>query len=226
MLSEPRTIALIMELIHLPMQHSGSRLRSLYTRLCAECDFENFTRKPDGAQIERPASEEAGLSRLTLTADRIRFTEERGLLTVDSYCRRLAAVLGAAMEELSIPLFIMHQCTVRSLATPGGYNNAGEFISQQLLKVPPENIAKLERPAQVFGVRLVAPPTKETPSNFQVRVEVYARDPKSIYMENVGVFRSPIKKGGLNVATQSISATSEFVSENVYNFLSSFENPG
>ncbi len=225
MLSEPRTIALIVELIHLPMQHAIGKLRNLYTQLCTECEFENFTRRPGGARIERPASEEAGLSRLTFSPDRVQFTEEGGLLTLDSFCRRLEVIMERTMDQLGIPLFLMEQCTVRSVVTPGAYKSASDFIGARLTNVASADLSLLGRHANVFGFRLVVPPTPEHRNSYNVRIEVYARDPKSLYLENVGTFRQPVNRGDLSALTGAMQEAGTFVSERLCPFLSLFDVP-
>ena len=225
MLSEPRTIALIMELLHLPMQHSVSRLRNLYTQLCTECDFENFIRRPGGAQIERPASEEAGLSRLTFSPDRIQFLEEGGLLTLESYCRRLEVILERTMDLLSIPVFLMEQCTVRAVVSPGAFRSASEFIGKRLMNIESGDLSVLGRPTSVFGFRLAIPPTPESRDSYNIRVEVYARDPKSLYLENVGTFRTPINRNDIKAASEAMRQASTFVTDRLCPFLSLFDVP-
>jgi hypothetical protein len=223
MLSEPRTVALITELIHIPMQHAINRLRGLYTQLCTECDFENFTRRPGGARIERPASEEAGLSRLTFSTDRIQFLEEGGLLTLDSFCRRLEVILERTMDLLSVPIFLMEQCTVRSVVSPGAFKSASDFIGMRLMNIASGDLSALGRPTSVFGFRLAVPPTAEHRDSYTVRIEVYARDPQALYLENVGTFRNPINRNDVGEAAQAMRDASTFVSDRLCPFLSRFD---
>ena len=225
MLSEPRTLAMLIELLHLPMQHSVSRLRNLYAQLCTECEFENFTRRPGGARIERPASEEAGLSRLTFSTDRMQFMEEGGLLTLDSFCRRLEVILERSMDTLAIPVFLVEQCTTRTGVTPGAFSTASEFIGSRLMNIATGDLSVLGRPTSVFGFRLAIPPTKDKRDSYNVRVEVFARDPKSLYLENVGTFRSPINRADLSAVTGAMRATATFVSDRLCPFLSLFDVP-
>jgi hypothetical protein len=226
MLSEPRTTALLIELIHLPMQHSPQRLRSLYQELCTQCDFENFIRKPAGAVIERPASEEAGLARLTFATDRIHFVEEGGLLTVDSFCQRLDAILGRTMDQLGIPVFLMELATVRMVATPGHFESASDFISARLLNLGAADLSsELGRATKVFGLSLSVPPAQDLRDSYSIRVEVFARDPKSLYLENAGTFRMPINRADVAAAGNAVRATSEFVAERLCPYLSRFDTP-
>ena len=225
MLSEPRTNAFLIELIHLPTQHSPHRLRNLYQELCTQCEFENFIRRPAGAVIERPASEEAGLSRLTFSSDRMHFIEEGGLLTLDTFCQRLDAILGRAMDHLGIPVFLMELCTVRAVATPGHFDSASDFISTRLLNFGEVDLSQLGRPTKVFGLSLSVPPAQDMRDSYSIRVEVFARDPKSLYLENAGTFRTPINRTDIARAGEAMRATSEFLSERLCPFLSRFDVP-
>ncbi len=225
MLSEPRTIALITELIHIPMQHSASRLRNLYTRLCTECDFENFIRTPGGARIERPASEEAGLARLVYLPDRVQFVEEGGLVTIDDYCRRLEVILERSMDMLGIFIFLMVQSTVRSLASPGAFKSASEFIGRRLTNIAKSDLSALGRTTNVFGLKLTVPPVPNEVDSYNLRVEVYARDPKSLYLENIGTFRLQINRGEVSKAADAVRRTASFLHDRLCPFLSLFDAP-
>jgi len=224
-LSEPRTIALITELIHIPTQHSANRLRDLYTRLCTECDFENFIRTPGGARIERPASEEAGLARLVYLPDRLQFVEEGGFITIDDHCRRLEVILERSMEMLRIPIFLMVQSTVRSLVTPGAFKSAAEFIGRRLMNIAASDLSALGRPTNVFGFKLAVPPVPSRADSYNIRVEVYARDPKSLYLENIGTFRYQVGRGEISRASEAVKETASFLSDRLCPFLSLFDTP-
>lgn len=208
----------------MPIEHAVNKLRSLYSVLCKEGDFENFTRLPKGAKIERPPSEETGSAHLIFSGDRVRFMEEGGMLTIDSFSRNLEMILKRTMEELSIPVFLMQQSTVRTLVTPGNFNNAADFIGARLMsRKINEEIVGFQRPAKIFGLRFAFPPTGQHRENYQVRVEVFGRDPKSLYIENIGTFRNPIKQSGLDMASKAVQATGSFVTETLCPFLSTFD---
>ena len=60
MLSEPRTISLLTEVIHLPAVQPPEKLREVYNEVCRTCGYENFTRIQGGARIERREPEGEG----------------------------------------------------------------------------------------------------------------------------------------------------------------------
>ena len=69
------------------------------------------------------------------------------------------------------------------------------------------------------------PPTKNHPHNFNVRIEAYTRDPKAVYLENVGVFKTPVEFQKLDVLQKNMELTADFLSSNICRFLSQFDRP-
>jgi len=223
LLSEPRTISLLTELIHLPVVHSPEKLREVYNQACRTCGYENFLRIPGGARIERKESEGEGFSQLSLIGDRIQLTEDHTGVSADQFSKKVLAVLSTAMPVLGIPLLLVQQTTVRITSAPNSFRTAAEYLARSLFRIRPEDIDSLGRPTTMFGFRLVFPQTLEHPQKYTVRVECYVRDPRSLYIENVGTFNSPIQAGQLDQVEKNLLLTSEFVVENVMRFLSVFD---
>ena len=73
MFSEPSTISLLCECVHLPAKYRIERVREVYNKICTTCGYENFIRTSTGARIERRGPGGRGFSRLTLTGDRFQF---------------------------------------------------------------------------------------------------------------------------------------------------------
>ncbi len=224
MLSEPRTISLLTDLIHVPAKHAIDRLREFYNSVCGPLEYENFIRTPDGARIEKTQTEGAETSTVVLRQDRISVIEDSTTLTVDQYSQKLEAVAKTAMEVLKLPFFLVQQSTVRAIASPHAFKTGAEFIGRSLFRITTEHLGPLGRPTNIFGFRLFFPATKEQPHQFNVRVESYVKDNRSIYIENVGMFKTPIQYRGLQAIGRNVQATAEFVSNNLYGFLSQFDS--
>lgn len=223
MLSEPRTISLITELIHIPVVHSQEKLREVYNEVCRTCGYENFYRIQGGARIERKDAEGEGFSQLSLVGDRIQVTDDHTGISVEQFGKKSTAIIAAALPALGIPLIIFQQTTVRVTAMPNSFKSAPEFLARSLFRIRPEDLEALGRPTSVFGFRLLFPPTKEQPQNYNVRVECYVRDGKSLYIENVGTFKTPIQPTTIDQVEKNLQMTSEFLVENVVKFLSIFD---
>lgn len=223
MLSEPRTISLLSELIHIPSKHTLDELREVYNALSSAADYENFIRTPDGARIERAAAEGAETSTVNLRHDRLIMVEDNTTLTLHQYCQKLETVARTVMEVLGVPFFLVHQSTVRAIASPNAFKTGSEFIGRSLFRIEAEDLRPLGRPTNIFGFRLFFPATTEHPYQFNVRIESYIKDNRSIYIENVGMFKTPIQKQNIDVLASNVQATAEFVSTNLCQFLSQFD---
>lgn len=223
MLSEARTVSLLVELIHIPTKQPFDKLREVYNQVSATCGYDNCIRISNGARIERGGGEGDEVSTITFLHDRIQMVEDNLTLSVEQVGRKLVALLQKAMPLLGIPFFLVQQYTVRAIATPNTFKNSSEFIGRSLFRIRDEDVAVLERPTNIFGLRLVFPPTKNHQQNFNVRIESYTRDPQSVYIENVGMFKTPVEFQRLEVLQQSLEATSEFLTGNVCRFLSQYD---
>jgi len=223
LLSEPRTISLITELIHLPTVHSPEKLREVYNEVCRTCGYENFYRIQGGARIERKDPEGEGFSQLSLVGDRIQLTDDHTGISVEQFGMKSKAVLSTALPALGIPVIILQQTTVRVIAMPNSFKTAAEFLARSVFKIRPEDLEPLRRPVNVFGFRLLFPPTVDQPQNYNVRVECYVRDGKSLYIENVGTFKTPIQPATIDQVEKNLQMTSDFLVEGVVKFLSVFD---
>ena len=223
MLSEPRTIGLLAELIHIPVKHSFERLRDVYNQISTACGYENFIRLANGARLERGQGEEGQSSTLTFLNDRLQMVEDSSVISVEETGRKLTAALKVALPTLGIPIVLVQQYTVRALATPNSYKSASEFLGRSLFRIREEDVAVFDRPTNIFGLRLVFPPQKALLHNFNVRIEAYARDPRSVYLENVGMWKTPLQLAQLDDVQKNLEMTSEFLTSNVHKFLSQYD---
>jgi hypothetical protein len=221
LLSEPRTISLLTEFIHLPLVHTPEKLREVYNEVCRTCGYENFFRIQGGARIERREGE--GFSHLSLLGDRIQLTEDHTGISVEQFGRKAMAVVSTALKILGVPLILVQQTTARITSMPNNFKNASEYLARSVFKIHSDDLEAFGRPTSVFGFRLVFPPTAEQPHNFNVRIECYVRDGRSLYIENVGTFKSPIQPSSLDQIEKQAQLTSDFLVNNVVKFLSTFD---
>lgn len=223
MFSEPRTISLLTELIHLPMKHAIGTLREVYTRVCTTCGYENFIRVGNGARIERQDGESSGFSHLSFGGDRIQLTEDHAGVSVEQFAAKVLAVLGEAVPRLRIPVILVQQVTVRVICAPNNLKSAAEYLERSIFQIRNEDLELLGRPTNVHGFRLVFPATREQPSSFNTRVESYLRDPRSVYIENVGTYKTPIQIQSLEPIAANIRETADFLSQHLVPFLSRYD---
>ena len=223
MFSEPRTISLILELVHIPATHAPEKLREVYNEVCRTCGFENFTRIPGGARIERKEPDGDGFSQLSLTSDRIQLVEDHSGVSMDEFGKRALAMLSSAMPRLGIPIILVQQNTVRITVNPNGYRTAAEYLARSIFRFQPEDLETFSRPVHLFGFRLAFPATTQQPVNYNARVEGYIRDPRSLYVETVATFKTPIQAAQAELVQTNLHTTAAFVVDRILPFLSQFD---
>jgi len=226
MFSEPSTISLLCECVHLPTKYTIEQVREVYNKVCNTSGYENFIRTSTGARIEKQGPGGGGFSRLTFAGDRLQFAEDHMGTTAEQFGKKVRTVLGEALPELGISAILVQQVTVRAVCAPNAFTSAAEFLASSIFRVPQDDLQEFERPASLHGFRLAFPATREQPEAFNVRVESYLRDPRSLYIENVGTFKAPIPSGNLEKIEHQIGATSEFIAAKIIPFLAQYDRRG
>ena len=205
------------------MKHNVEKIREVYQRVCSSCGYENFIRTSNGARIERQGSGGTGFSHLNFSGDRIQFTEDHVGISVDQFAEKVTTSLREAVDVLRIPIFLVQQVTVRLTTTPHSQKSASEFLGNRVFRVEPDQLESFGRPGSIFGFRLLFPPTAGAPQ-YNVRIESYMRDPRALYIENVGTFKTPIPMGQIDTVAANIETTAEFLSSKVLPFVGQFES--
>ena len=223
MFSEPRTISLISEFVHIPTVHAAERLRQVYNEVCRTCGYENFTRVQGGARIERRSPDSEALSQLTILGDRVQFTEDHTGISVEQLGKKIVGALATVMPTLGIPMLLIQQCKVRMTTTPTRHATAAEFLAERVFRVDPAQVEPLGRPVGFFGFRLLFPGSSDQPTTYNVRIESYVRDAKALYIENLATVKQPIQQANVKNAGESLRTASVFLKERVLPFLASYE---
>jgi hypothetical protein len=153
----------------------------------------------------------------------MQFTQDHLGTSVEEFGMKVADVLKTTMPLLQIPVILVQQGTVRVIASPNSFKTAAEFLARSIFRIRQEDLQLLGRPTSVFGFRLVFPPTKEHPAAYNVRIESYLRDPRSVYVENVGTFKAPIQLQSLDAVQRNLELTSQHIVDHVLPFLSRYD---
>jgi len=222
-----RTIAYLAELLHPPRHHSAENLQKVHTFAFGDekARYENFSLLPGGAgaSLSNPQTQVNMISSCTFLADRIQLREEMSGISREDFQERVARLSGLAIQVLGVEQFVAQNFIVRSLVNARNYYDSREFLSRSVLNMEEDDFACLERTPQIVGVRFVFPQTSENRGMFSIRVESYAAEPRSLFIENVGVFRSVVNQANLADLTSSLFATYDYIDGNVVNFISQFD---
>ena len=220
-----RSIAFIGELIHPPVQHKAEDLQKLHAATFNDeaCRYQNFQVLPMGAQMTNTPAGGQNISACAFLNDRIQVREELTGMSREDYENRLSRIVSLAMELLTIPVFMMEQFVVRSLVNPRQFQDSREFIGKALLNLESENLAPLGRKPEILGLRFALAPPDPSQGVYNLRIESYSKDPRSLFIENVGSFRGMVRPEDLDTLTSNFRDTYEYVESEVVSFLAQYD---
>src|SRR6185436_13817342 len=100
MLYTPRTIALISELFHPPMQPDPAPIQKIHNRMfqAGNPAYSSFNVTPLGAELSNPVHQPGASSKAFFLADRFKFREELSSLTHDGFAARVRDVAQQVCE--------------------------------------------------------------------------------------------------------------------------------
>lgn len=220
----PRTISFLAELLHPPMVADPAAVQRIHNRLFQEKHpiYGSFTVRQDGALLSNPALQPGTDSSVLFLGDRILFKEENSGLSLDEFIQRLERMLALVIEEKAIQVFTGQAITVRSLVNPKHFRDSRTFLKNGVCGFRDE-LLNFGREPQLFGLRLVFPPTPEQQEAFALRIESFANDPRSVFVENQGTFGPSMGAAAPQDIADKIRATYAFLTERSLEFLAQFD---
>ena len=244
---EPRTIAFLCDLRHPPVAPDPAALQKVHNRLFegGAPIYPSFQVTDAGAVFSRPVSTPAGLggppgghpgaaagspggfggtavSSATFLADRMLFQEELSGLTVEEFTDRVRGLVELVAELRSIQVLVAQIVTVRTLVNPRRFQDSRTFLKDGVFGFG-EELACFDREPHLFGLRLVFPPEGENQNAFNLRIESFAQDPRSLFLENQGSFGPTVGPQGVDALAANIRATYDFLVERALTFLGPFD---
>lgn len=223
----PRTIAFLCELLHPPQVPDPAPFQRVHNRFFETGSplYGSFSVTADGAVLSNPLPHPGAVSSAAFLQDRFQFREESTGISAEDFVSRVEDVTRIVLEERPVPLFTGQAITVRSLVNPRSFRDSRDFLKEGVLRMESE-LASFGRDPQLLGLRMVFPPTREEPHAFTLRVESFANDPRSLFLENTGAFGPVVVARGLDPIGVNVRATYEFLVERALPFLEHFERRG
>lgn len=234
MLSDPRSIAFIVDCVHPQVRHEPASLQRLYSKLAAAeggLGYANFNMTPVGAQmttVHGPASIPGGTSHSALTfgVDRIQVKEEWPQITLDDFIDRARTAVETTMNELPIPMFGAIQCVIRCLVNAQGTSDSRQYFDDNFFRMDETSQEHLGRQANLLGLRLAFPAVEGDASVHNVRIESFNGDVRSIFLEECGVYQTPITVEDSSPIETAIRGAYDFLTQNVADYLRHPRNDG
>jgi hypothetical protein len=220
-----RSIAYLSEMIHPPISHQASSLQKLHSMAFTdpECQYQNFQMLPTGAQMSNPPGRTRSISCCNFLNDRIQVREEMTGISRGDYEVRLQKIADLSMNHLKIPMFMVQQFVVRSLINPKNFTDSREFMARALLNMESENFHPLERSTDILGLRLALSKGDQKEGIFNLRIESFSQDARSLFLENVGTYHAVVNAQNLQNLTTNFTNTYSYIEDSVIPFLAQFD---
>lgn len=219
-----RTIAYICELYHPPRPPSAEAIQSLHNRYfsAGNSPYSSFAVTPIGPVLTNPGTRPGALSQVVFLADRMQFREELGALTCEAFGERVHRIAADVCALGGIDAIAGQQVTIRTLVNPRKFENAAEYMRDGLFGFG-EMVDVFEAEPQIYGMRMVFPPLEDRPAAHALRIENYAQDPRTLYLENQSTFGQLQVADGLGAVETRVAETYEFLVERSLNFVQAFD---
>ena len=222
-----RSIAFVAELIHAPVQHDPRALQKLHGDLFAssEGSYRDFRLVPGGAQLSNSTGGLPGapVSCVNLLPDRIQIREEQTGIAREDFEARVDRLARSVLELLPVKAFLAQQYAVRSVVNPQTANDSREFMLRTLFGFDDSLLTGFPGSPSLAGLRLAFPPAEDGGGIFNVRVESFSTDNRSLFLEAVGTFARPIAADAVENLTDGFDATYDFLHERLVAFVAQFD---
>jgi hypothetical protein len=220
----PRTIAFVTELLHPPVNPDPAVVQRVHNDLFQTLDpaYKSFAVTPQGAVLSNPVARPGAVSSAAFMPDRFQFREELGSMTVDEFAVQVREITERVVALAGTQVFTAQQVTVHTLVNPRHFADAREFLKEGMFGFTRET-EDFGRAPQMFGLRLVFPPSEGEPNAHSLRIESFNDDVRSIFLENQTSYPPILVARGLEVVEQNVQGAYEFLVERALSFVSRFD---
>lgn len=220
----PRTIALLTEITHPLANPDPALIQRVHNHLFQTPDpaYRSFAVTPTGAVLSNPVVRPGAISAASFLPDRFIFREELSSLTVEEFAMRARTISELVVQQLGIQVFTAQQVTIRTLINPRNFKDSRAFLKQGMFGFGDET-SDFGREPQLYGIRMVFPPSEEQPNAYSLRIESFNNDPRSLFIENQGSFAPILVGRGLEALEQNVLGTYAFLVERSLAFIKRFD---
>lgn len=220
----PRTIAQLVEILQPAQPVQVGAIQKVHNRMfeTGKPLYGNFQALPQGAALSNPVAQQGAASTAVFLPDRVQFREELTSLTIEDFASRVLQVTSDVAELAGQQVFSAQAVTLRMLVNPRHYDDSRLLLKSELFGFQ-GRLTDFDQDPELFGFRMVFPPTKENPARYALRVESFSQDPRSMFVEVTGQFGGTVVQRGLQPLADNVLATYRFATERAFNFLAGFD---
>jgi hypothetical protein len=223
----PRTISLVADLLHPPLPADPSAIQRVHDQLFrgGSPPYTSFLVSPGGAVLSNPSATPGANSFAAFRPDRFQFCEELSSVTYDEFAARVRAVSEKVAAQRALPFFTAQQVTLRTLVNPRAYADSRAYLKHALFGFDDEIDVFGGDPA-LLGIRFVFPATPERPGSHSLRIESWANDPRSLFLEIVSTYGGVRADGALVAVEENIHHSYRILTEPAMRFVAGFDTNG
>jgi len=220
----PRTIALVCELFHPPLQPNPVHVQRVHNDLFQAPDpaYKSFSVSATGAVLSNPASRPGEVSTAAFLPDRFQFREELTGLTVDEFAVRVRDISEQVAALAGVQVFTAQQVTVRSLVNPRHFRDSRQYLKEGMFGFE-DQTDSFGRTPELYGLRMVFAPTAEQPNAHALRIESFSSDKRSLFLENQASFPPVLPARGFQVVADNVQEAYNFLVERSLEFVARFD---
>jgi hypothetical protein len=187
-------------------------LKELYLVLSERYRYSQFTILPGGQGAVLKEGEERTCE---IYADRLVVKEQPTQRTFDEYLSQVIPIAQEVRQKLGQAIWIFHQSNLRFLVPFDSPVSA--LIKDHIYAIPDSALEQFGRPVLGLCLRIELPPVPDDPTQVQLRVEPYFRDPKMLYLELSTRFLHPIQNS--DDLSVRLRAAYDFLQDRCFGFL-------
>ena len=120
--------------------------------------------------------------------------------------------------------FLGEQVTIRTLVNPQHFRDARALIANGMLGGE-EALAGFGKAPGLVGVRFAFPPDEESAAAHSVRIESYAQDSRSLFLETQGSYGREWLANGPASAAENVLETYQFLIQRSLRFVAAYDRP-
>jgi hypothetical protein len=222
---DPRSIAFLAEVLFPPVTLQADRVQQIHNTLFSrrEIAYQNFQIAQDGIHLSNIVTSPGSVSVATFLPDRIVVREELRGTTVEDFATRLVNVASLSFQVLGIQQSVAQQFVVRSLVTPRHWETSTQLLAHGMLSHGADALGTFARPVQAIGLRMTFPQSEGQTEMFNLRLETWTQDPRSLWIENTGSFANPTTAENLPALSNHLYSTYKFLTQKACAFLEIFD---
>ncbi|MCL4735031.1 MAG: hypothetical protein KJ050_08845 [Candidatus Omnitrophica bacterium] len=199
--------------LHCPPQATPERaLKELYLILSGRFRYPQFELLHAGQGAVLKEGEQRSCE---IYPDHLVIKEQPTQLNFDEFLEQVVPIVQEVRNHIGQPIWIFQQSILRYLLpfdTP-----VMPMLQQHFFKIGDSDLDKFKRPVLGLCARIEFPPLPEEPTQVQLRIEPYFREPKMLFLELSSRYLQPIQQ--ISEFEQRLRGSYEFLKDRACGFL-------